>query len=69
MPDSESHLRPLLTSLKTDAERVKVWQDAVDDSQDSKVKITAAFVQKKVDDFIASGEVVEDIAFELLKIT
>ena len=32
LPSSETHLRPLLTSLKTDAESVKVWQDAVDDS-------------------------------------
>ncbi len=32
LPSSETHLRPLLTSLKTDSERVKVWQDAVDDS-------------------------------------
>ncbi len=32
LPLSERHLRPLIDSLKTDAERVKVWQDAVDDS-------------------------------------
>ena len=32
LPSSETHLRPLIDGLKTDAERVKVWQDAVDDS-------------------------------------
>jgi hypothetical protein len=33
MPDPERHLRPLLTGLKNDSERIKVWQDAVYDSQ------------------------------------
>jgi hypothetical protein len=46
-PDSERHLRPLIASLKTDSERVKVWNDVVFDSQGEKVKITAALVQKQ----------------------
>lgn len=33
IPDSERQLRPLLTGLKTDSERIKVWQDAVYDSK------------------------------------
>jgi hypothetical protein len=27
LPSTESHLRPLLTSLKTDHERIAVWQN------------------------------------------
>ena len=29
LPDSERHLRPLIASLKTDSERIAVWQNAV----------------------------------------
>ncbi len=64
LPSLESHLRPLIDSLKTDSERIAVWQNVVYDSKGEEVKITAAFVQKKVDDFIASGEVIEDVEFE-----
>ena len=64
LPSLESHLRPLIDSLKTDSERIAVWQNVVYDSKGEEVKITASYVQKKVDDFIASGEVVEDVEFE-----
>jgi hypothetical protein len=63
-PTSERHLRPLLTSLKTDHERIAVWQNVVYDSKGDEVKITAAYVQIKVDAFIASGEVVEEMDFD-----
>ena len=33
LPENEGQIRPLLTSLKTDSERIKVWQDAVFDSK------------------------------------
>lgn len=46
-PTSETHLRPLLTSLKTDHERIAVWQNVVFDSKGDQVKITAAYVQEK----------------------
>ena len=64
LPSLESHLRPLIDSLKTDSERIAVWQNVVYDSKGEKVNITASYVQKKVNDFIASGEVIEDIEFE-----
>ena len=57
LPQNESQLRPLLDTLKTDSERVTVWQNVVEASKNEGVKITAAFVQEKVDEFIASGEV------------
>lgn len=74
LPSSETHLRPLLTDLKTDSERVKVWQKVIEDSQveknekGEKVKITAAYVQEKVSKFIESGEVVDDIDFSEVNI-
>ena len=64
LPSYERHLRPLIDSLKTDSERIAVWQNVVYDSKGEKVNITASYVQKKVDDFIASGEVIEDVEFE-----
>ncbi len=33
LPANEGQIRPLLNGLKTDSERVKVWQDVVYDSQ------------------------------------
>jgi hypothetical protein len=41
LPEYESHIRPLLTGLKTDSERITVWQNAVYDSKGNQVKITA----------------------------
>ena len=49
LPSSETHLRPLIDSLKSDSERIAVWQNVVYDSKGEKVKITAAYVQKKVE--------------------
>jgi len=65
LPENERQIRPLLTSLKTDSERIAVWKNVVFDSQGDEVKITAAYVQKKVDEFIASGEVIEDVDYEI----
>ena len=33
LPKNEGQIRPLLRGLKTDSERIKVWQDAVFDSK------------------------------------
>ena len=33
LPSSERHLRPLIDSLKTDSERIAVWQNVVYDSK------------------------------------
>jgi hypothetical protein len=49
LPQLESHLRPLISDLKTDYERMAVWQNVVFDSKGDEVKITAAYVQTKVD--------------------
>jgi hypothetical protein len=32
LPENEGQIRPLLTGLKTDSERIKVWKNAVYDS-------------------------------------
>jgi len=60
LPTAESQIRPLLDSLKTDSERVKVWQNVQSDGK----KITANLVQEKVDEFLASGEAVEEMEFD-----
>ena len=57
LPSSETHLRPLINKLKTDSERVTVWHTAVGDAVESNTKITQAYIQKKVDEFLASGDV------------
>jgi hypothetical protein len=67
LPENESQVRPLLTGLKTDSERAKVWDEVVEQSKNEGRKITAAYVQQKVDEFVASGEVAEEIDFEELK--
>ena len=67
LPENESQVRPLLTGLKTDSERVKVWDEVVEQSKNEGRKITAAYVQQKVDEFVASGEVAEEIDFDELK--
>jgi len=36
LPSSETHLRPLIDSLKTDSERIAVWQNVVYDSKGEK---------------------------------
>ncbi len=54
LPQNERQIRPLLDTLETDSERVTVWQKVVEEitelkKTDNKAKITAAFVQEKVD--------------------
>lgn len=61
LPKNEAQIRPLLTDLQHDGERLKVWQHVVQDGE----KITASLVQRKVDEFKASGVVVPDVAIEL----
>ena len=61
LPTNESQIRPLLTCLNHDGERIHVWNDVVQDGE----KITAALVQRKVDEFKASGEIVEDVEFSI----
>ena len=66
LPANEGQIRPLISDLKTDSERVTVWQNVVEASKNDNVKITAAFVQQKVDEFIASGDVIECLEFEVI---
>ncbi len=61
LPQNEGQVRPLLTCLNHDGERIKVWADVVQDGE----KITAALVQRKVDEFKASGEIIEDVEIKL----
>jgi len=65
LPANEGQVRPLLTCLNHDGERLKVWQDVVQDGE----KITASLVQRKVDEFKASGLVVEDVEIKLPSVT
>jgi phage N-6-adenine-methyltransferase len=65
LPLNERQIRPLLNDLKTDSERVYVWQNAVYDSKGERVRITADYIQNKVNEFIASGEVIEDMEFNV----
>lgn len=62
LPPSERHIRPLIDGLKNDSERVRVWQNVQADGK----TITAELVQAKVNEFIASGEVVEEMEFTLI---
>jgi hypothetical protein len=52
LPSNEWQIRPLLTDLKHDAERVHVWNEVTNSGEK---KITAELVQRKVDEFKASG--------------
>ena len=60
LPKNERQTRPLLDKLNHHGERLKVWSDVIDSGE----KVTAGLVYQKVDDFLASGEVVEDIPYE-----
>jgi hypothetical protein len=60
LPTNESQVRPLLRGLKSDSERVKVWIDVTLEGK----AITAELVQTKVNEFIASGEIVEEMEFD-----
>jgi len=62
LPANEGQIRPLLTSLKHDGERIHVWQEVVNSGEK---KITADLVQRKVDEFKASGQVIEDVEINL----
>jgi len=46
LPQNEGQVRPLLTCLNHDGERIKVWADVVQDGE----KITAALVQMQFED-------------------
>ena len=61
LPANEGQIRPLLTCLNHDGERLKVWADVVRDGE----KITASLVQRKVDEFKASGQVIDDVEIKL----
>jgi len=53
LPKNEAQIRPLLTDLQHDGERLHVWQEVV---QAGEKKITAELVQREVDKFKASGQ-------------
>jgi len=53
LPSNERQIRPLLTDLQHDGERIHVWSEVV---QAGEKKITAELVQRKVDEFKASGQ-------------
>lgn len=65
LPDAERQIRPLLTCLEHDGERLHVWHEVAKAGE----KITAALVQRKVDEFKASGQVVEDVEIKLPSVT
>lgn len=62
LPSNEWQIRPLLTDLAHDGERIHVWQEVVNSGVK---KITADLVQSKVDEFKASGQVIEDVEINL----
>lgn len=53
LPQNERQIRHLISGLKTDSERVTVWQNVVESAKNDNVKITAEFVKTKVDEFVA----------------
>lgn len=69
LPANEGQIRPLLTDLNHDGERIHVWNEvakaAVKTDDKPAEKITAALVQRKVDEFKASGQVVQDVEIKL----
>lgn len=65
LPENERQIRPLIENLATDGERIHVWQEVAQSGE----KITAALVQRKVDEFKASGQVVEDVEIKLPSVT
>ncbi len=50
LPSNERQIRPLLTGLKTDSERIKVWQNAVYDSLGNKIKKVSDWLSRIVKD-------------------
>ena len=65
LPSNEAQVRPLIDGLEHDGERLHVWQEVAQSGE----KITAALVQRKVDEFKASGQVVEDVEIKLPSVT
>lgn len=61
LPENEAQVRPLIECLEHDGERLHVWQEVAQSGE----KITAALVQRKVDEFKASGQVVQDVEIKL----
>ena len=57
LPVNERQIGPLIDGLNHDGERLKVWQDVVQDGE----KMTASLVQRKLDESKASGQVVEGV--------
>ena len=62
LPSNEGQIRPLLTDLQHDGERIHVWAEVANSGEK---KITAELVQREVDKFKASGLVVEDVEIKL----
>ena len=54
LPKNERQIRPLLEKLNNNGERLHVWTEVISCGK----KITAELVQTKVDEFLATGEVV-----------
>jgi len=65
LPKSERQIRPLLQKLENNGQRLKVWANVVETGE----KINAELVQVKVDEFLASGEIVQDIEYTEEEIT
>jgi hypothetical protein len=62
LPSNERQIRPLMTDLSHDSERLHVWNEVTNSGEK---KITAELVQRKVDSFKASGLVIEDVEIKL----
>jgi len=58
-PKNEGQVRPLIEKLNNNGERLKVWAEVVGTGE----KINAELVQTKVEEFLESGEVVQDIEY------
>jgi len=65
LPKNEGQCRPLLEKLENNGQRLKVWASVVETGE----KINAELVQTKVDEFLASGEIVPDIEYVEEEIT
>jgi len=68
LPKSERQIRPLI-ALENTGEKLHVWKTVVEEAKEADVKITAELVQKKVDDFKASGLVIDDVEIEVSNIS
>jgi len=59
LPANEGQTRSLIEKLEHNGQRLKVWASVVETGE----KINAELVQTKVDEFLASGEIVPDIEY------